>query len=617
MPYLPDGTMNSGSGGHKTALTGQHTAAPKPLPPLDMSDSIKYIPSQMDPLACASTRAARQDPIRLMIDDAGVLLRLLPYVPDLISPFLTRDKDAELYPSLANAKVGFLQTLLALIQVLFLVMALPAFVLLPGGIFLAATVLCCLACYLITLPMQGPPRILPNMDDGTKSLAEQHKNERWVFVNGICTGHSTSQLEVDRLSKTFGRAVIGIHNKSYGILADLGMCLIQRAVAYHDSGVRLTYAYLKAILVDPTVTKVVLIGHSQGGIIVSLAIDDLLAQLPTRTMSKLEVYTFGSAASHFSNPSLALLSNPSINQRGDQTSLQISQSKADPADANQGQHVIPHMEHYANEYDLVPRWGVLHSVQDVLHTRYAGSVFVRMGGSGHMLNQHYLDPMFPLSKCQMLAAKEKRGIKLKSGGEIAGDNEAKVEDKFDELFLDRIVTPDERLAMQRDFTAIAGLVRRETGLEFGTGQVVKDAYGLGNRKDANGDDCLTFKRTASDRVVAEEARGKTVKDLSRLWKYVGGESPIDHEHDEYRYHEQPPHRHRKHHHDHHNQRKADRESGDGPVLEQPKSPVSSVFDRPESPLTHPSPTTDEQFFYWNKGKHGQHARGPRTSIQSR
>lgn len=160
------------------------------------------------------------------------------------------------------------------------------------------------------------------------------------------------------------------------------MCLIQRAVAYHDSGVRLTYAYLKAILVDPTVTKVVLIGHSQGGIIVSLAIDDLLAQLPTRTMSKLEVYTFGSAASHFSNPSLALLSNPSINQRGDQTSLQISQSKADPADANQGQHVIPHMEHYANEYDLVPRWGVLHSVQDVLHTRYAGSVFVRMGGSG-------------------------------------------------------------------------------------------------------------------------------------------------------------------------------------------------------------------------------------------
>lgn len=160
------------------------------------------------------------------------------------------------------------------------------------------------------------------------------------------------------------------------------MCLIQRAISYHDLGTRLTYAYVKAILVDPTVTKVVLIGHSQGGIIVSLVIDDLLAQLSVRNMSKLEVYTFGSAASHFSNPSVSLMSNSSADEPGDQSSLMISQSKVDLSDPNQGKHIIPHMEHYANEYDLVPRWGVLHSVQDVLNARYAGSVFVRMGSSG-------------------------------------------------------------------------------------------------------------------------------------------------------------------------------------------------------------------------------------------
>ena len=188
MPWLPGDTMNGGSGGHETAVTGQHTTAPKPLPPLDMSDSIKYIPSHMDPLASASTQAACQDPIRLMIEDAGVLLRLFRYVPNIISPFFTRQIDSEFYPSLANAKVGFLQTMLALIQVLFLVMVIPAFVWLPGGVFLAATALCCLACYLITLPMQGPPINRSNMDDVTKTLAEQHKDERWVFVNGICTG---------------------------------------------------------------------------------------------------------------------------------------------------------------------------------------------------------------------------------------------------------------------------------------------------------------------------------------------------------------------------------------------------------------------------------------------
>ena len=160
------------------------------------------------------------------------------------------------------------------------------------------------------------------------------------------------------------------------------MCLLQRAVSYHDFGTRFAYAYLKAILVDPTVTKVVLVGHSQGGIIVSLVIDDLLAQLPARTMSKLEVYTFGSAASHFSNPSLALLSDSSLNHSGEQSPLKISQAKAETTDAHEGKHIISHMEHYANEYDLVPRWGVLHSVQDVLNTRYAGSVFVRMRASG-------------------------------------------------------------------------------------------------------------------------------------------------------------------------------------------------------------------------------------------
>ena len=160
------------------------------------------------------------------------------------------------------------------------------------------------------------------------------------------------------------------------------MCLIQRSITYHDYCSRLTYGYVKAMLVDPTVTKVVLIAHSQGGIIVSQTIDDLISQLPAETMSKLEIYTFGSAASHFSNPSLTVPPNSYTLRPSEQSSLKMSHFKVDPAHINQVKHVIPHMEHYANEFDLVPRWGVLHSVQDVLDTRYAGSIFVRMGASG-------------------------------------------------------------------------------------------------------------------------------------------------------------------------------------------------------------------------------------------
>ena len=442
------------------------------------------------------------------------------------------------------------------------------------------------------------------------------------------------------LSVIFGQPNIP-PTRSYGIIADLGMCLIQRAISYHDFSSRETYARVKCFLVDPTVTKVVLIGHSQGGIIVSLVIDDLLAQLPAMTMSKLEVYTFGSAASHFSNPSLAISSNPSGNITSGQLSLKMSQSKAGLADDEQAKHIIPHMEHYANEYDLVPHWGVLHSVQDVLKTRYAGSVFVRLGASGmfcpskksirvvetcvgrekgifpvlsqglrvdfvsctghanpeissgHMLNQHYLNPMFPLSKRQKQAAKAEKGIKWKHEGK-----EDDVGEKLGELFLDRIVTPDEKLAMRRDSTIIAEMgTRRESGLEFGSGQVLKDAYGLANGRDVNGDECLTFKRTPSNLVVAEEANGKTVKELSRLWKYLGGKSPMDHDHIENGYYDELIHEHRKNRHGQHNQQTAAQEPGDGPTLGEQQSPISPLFDRQKSPFHHSSPTTDEQFFH--------------------
>lgn len=51
--------------------------------------------------------------------------------------------------------------------------------------------------------------------------------------------------------------------------------------------VRIAYDYVKACLLDPTVTKIVLIAHSQGGIIASMVMDGLFADLPAGAMSKL------------------------------------------------------------------------------------------------------------------------------------------------------------------------------------------------------------------------------------------------------------------------------------------------------------------------------------------
>lgn len=72
---------------------------------------------------------------------------------------------------------------------------------------------------------------------------------------------------------------------------------------------------------------------------------------------------------------------------------------------------------------------------------------------------------------------------------------------------------------------------------------------------------------------------------------------MDHGYSEAGSHDKPPHEHRKHRHNHHSQRRADPEGGDGLVLEQPWSPISSVSDRPKSPFPHPSPTNEEHFFH--------------------
>lgn len=71
------------------------------------------------------------------------------------------------------------------------------------------------------------------------------------------------------------------------MLADLGECLVQRAFGYRGRAVRVTYDYLKACLCDPTIGKIVLVAHSQGGIVVGMALDALFADLPHAVFGKL------------------------------------------------------------------------------------------------------------------------------------------------------------------------------------------------------------------------------------------------------------------------------------------------------------------------------------------
>lgn len=130
----------------------------------------------------------------------------------------------------------------------------------------------------------------------------------------------------------------------------------------------------------------VLILHSQGGIEGGLIIDWLLDEMPQDLLCHLEVYTFGNAANHFNNPFRRL--------------LDFRSTKSKRADLIHSQHTaeqdgksICHIEHYVNSKDFVGLWGVLNFIN--VPNRYMGRLFVRTG-PGHLLNQHYMDSMFPL-----------------------------------------------------------------------------------------------------------------------------------------------------------------------------------------------------------------------------
>ena len=92
--------------------------------------------------------------------------------------------------------------------------------------------------------------------------------------------------------------------------------MIQRDFGYTTKDIRAAYKHIKEALLDPKLSKVVVVVHSQGGLIMSIALDNLLADLPRSCtlprllhlnppdFQKLEIFTFGCAANHFNNPRL-------------------------------------------------------------------------------------------------------------------------------------------------------------------------------------------------------------------------------------------------------------------------------------------------------------------------
>ena len=98
--------------------------------------TIEIVPPQMDPASRTSTRALRQNPLLLLLNDAFVLLKVLPFLPFLFLPLRNKDQYAELFVSKSTAWDNTILLILSLVELPLLVIIIPLFLVLPGAYFL-------------------------------------------------------------------------------------------------------------------------------------------------------------------------------------------------------------------------------------------------------------------------------------------------------------------------------------------------------------------------------------------------------------------------------------------------------------------------------------------------
>ena len=203
---------------------------------------------------------------------------------------------------------------------------------------------------------------LPVLADRPASIASESQpprsEEAWFFVNGIAAEQDMLRLNGVYLSRLFRRPIELIYNPTHGPFADLLECLTGRTFDYVSAPARYALERISDALDDEKTERVILMGHSQGGIVVSNVVEQLLGRFGNRRvqLAKLEIYTLASAC---------------------------DEMKVFRGQGPRGRH-LPHVEHFANTGDWVARLGVLARRREV-----AGKVYT-YEKDGHLLNAHYL-----------------------------------------------------------------------------------------------------------------------------------------------------------------------------------------------------------------------------------
>lgn len=228
-----------------------------------------------------------------------------------------------------------------------------------------------------------------------------YRDERWFFVNGICTDLRIARLNATLLTTAFHRPITILYNETEGLWLDLIECAFGKAWEWVTEAAKANVDELMRALRDPAIQRVVLVSHSQGTIVAAVLlkalqehlqrhgrikprspeapgeqkpsperrvakevadqVDQVNEELDPSDIGKLELYCFANCA----------------------TSMEPFVRLDDPA------RLAPWIESYGNEYDLVAKLGLLAPPHGIGSARIAGDRYRVPGAWGHLFNAHY------------------------------------------------------------------------------------------------------------------------------------------------------------------------------------------------------------------------------------
>lgn len=108
-----------------------------------------------------------------------------------------------------NYRDAFFSIIIALLESLFVLAIAPTLLFIPGWKSIPIIFIPCSLIYLIQTPSWGPNTVKSQVKD---SKWKDKGGEKWFFINGIGCTRRGLQKTCDRLSATFQRPFIGIHN---------------------------------------------------------------------------------------------------------------------------------------------------------------------------------------------------------------------------------------------------------------------------------------------------------------------------------------------------------------------------------------------------------------------